>query len=115
VSGGIIFQALFYSAAIGLAIGSIAQCYRLSQISNQSCIRQGREVVMMVFAFNVITDFYVLILPIHRVLTLQLFFKHKLDLLLVFAGGLLYVLFPRSLKTTADRHGTGHAPPVSLP
>jgi hypothetical protein len=38
---------------------------------------------------NIVTDFYTLILPIPRVLKLQLNLKRKLGLLGVFAGGLL--------------------------
>lgn len=43
----------------------------------------------MTLVVNIVTDIYVLILPIPRVLNLQLNIKRKLGLLLVFAGGLL--------------------------
>ena len=91
---GIIFQALFYAAIIGVGIGALVECNGLSQLSNQFCINFGKPVVILIAAVNVITDFYVLALPIRRVLKLQLSFKRKLGLLVVFAGGLVYVILP---------------------
>lgn len=84
---GIVFQALFYSAMIGVSIAAIVQCNGLSQLSNRFCINYGRPVVLLIAAVNAATDLYVLALPIRRVLKLQLSFKRKLGLMAVFTAG----------------------------
>ncbi|KAL2047511.1 hypothetical protein ABVK25_011440 [Lepraria finkii] len=86
---GIVFQALFYSAMIGAAIGSIAECNGPSQFNNQYCKNYGKPVVVLHAAVNVATDIYILLLPIPRVLKLQLGRRHRLGLLLVFATGVV--------------------------
>ena len=86
---GIIFQALFYSAMIGLAIGSIVECSGPAQATQQFCINYGKPVVALNAVFNVVADIYVLLLPIPQVLKLQLSNKHRMGLLLVFSTGAL--------------------------
>ena len=99
---GIIFQALFYSAMTGVAIGSIVECNGPSQLTNQFCINYGKPVVVSNAAVNVATDFYVLLLPITRVVKLQLSSSHRLGLLMVFATGLVYVTYPVFLTDRAN-------------
>lgn len=84
---GIVFQALFYSAMIGVSIGAIVQCNGLSQLSNRFCINDSRPVVLLMAAVNAVTDLYVLALPLRRVLKLQVSFERKLGLLAVFTAG----------------------------
>lgn len=86
---GILFQALFYSAMIGVAIGSIVECSSSAEATNQFCVNYSRPVVVLNAVVNVITDIYVLLLPIPRVLKLQLSNKHRVGLLLVFTTGAL--------------------------
>ena len=99
---GIVFQALFYSAMIGVANGSIAECNGPSQITNQYCKNYGKPVVVLNAAVNVATDIYILLLPIPRVLKLQLGRRHRLGLLLVFATGVVYVVILSLLPDQAD-------------
>lgn len=46
----------------------------------------------MTSVVNVVCDFYVLLLPLYRITQLQLSFKRKLGLIVVFAWGLAYVI-----------------------
>ena len=87
--GGIIFQAIFYSTAVGLAIGSLCQCVGLAAITSRFCLLYAKEIQTMILTVNIVTDVYVLVLPIHRVLKLQVNNRRKLGLLVVFAGGIL--------------------------
>lgn len=89
VWAGIIFQGLFYSAAVGLGIGSVCKCDSIKEISDQFCERIKREIQVMILVVNIVTDIYVLILPIFRVSKLQLKFKRKVGLVVVFAGGMV--------------------------
>ena len=86
---GILFQALFYSAMIGVAIGSIVECSSSTEVTKQFCVNYSRSVVVLNAVVNVITDIYVLLLPIPRILKLQLSNKHRVGLLLVFTTGTL--------------------------
>lgn len=99
---GIVFQALFYSAMIGVAIGSIAECNGPSEFNNQYCKNYAKPVVVLHAAVNVATDIYILLLPIPRVLKLQLGRRHRLGLLLVFATGVVYVVIFSLLPDQAD-------------
>ena len=86
---GIIFQGLFYSAAVGLGIGSMCKCDDIREISDRFCERIKKEIQAMILVVNIVTYIYVLILPIYRVSKLQLKSKRKVGLLVVFAGGLV--------------------------
>ena len=86
---GIISQALFYSAAVGLAIGSLCRCVGVKGLSDTFCKRFATEIQVMILAVSIATDIYVLILPIYRVSKLRLKFKRKVGILVVFAGGIL--------------------------
>lgn len=86
---GIIFQGFSYSAAVGLGIGSMCKCDDISEISDQFCDRIKREIQVMILVVNIVTDIYVLILPLYRVSKLQLKSKRKVGLLLVFAEGVV--------------------------
>lgn len=88
---GIVFQALFYSAVLFVGVAELVKCYGLSQISNQFCLNVAKPVVTLTSVVNVICDFYVLILPLYRISKLNLSFRRKLGLVIVFAWGLGYV------------------------
>lgn len=91
VFGGIILQVLYYTAMIGVAIGSIKECNGPSQVSKQFCQNYSNPVVVLNATVNVTTDIFVLVLPLPFVLKLQLSPKRRLGLLLVFAAGVMYV------------------------
>ncbi|KAL6719194.1 hypothetical protein ACLMJK_003431 [Lecanora helva] len=72
IFAGIIFLSLYYVAMIGVAIGSIKECNGPSQVSKQFCQNYGAQVVVLNATVNVVTDIFVLLLPVSRVLKLQL-------------------------------------------
>lgn len=73
---------------IGVAVGSIVKCNGTAKITNQFCVNYGKPIVILNASINFATDVYVLVLPIRRVLDLQLRMKLKLGLLLLFACGI---------------------------
>lgn len=75
---GIAFQALYCTAIISLTIGSIILCNGPEQITNKFCQAYSKPVVVLSAVVNVITDIYVLVLPIPRVLQLQVRGKERL-------------------------------------
>ena len=93
ITGGIAFISLYYTSIIAVALSATAKCNGLAQLHNRFCINYGKPVVLLNATVNVLTDVYVLLLPIPCVLGLQLSFKRKLAILAVFAGGIVYV-FP---------------------
>jgi sterol-4alpha-carboxylate 3-dehydrogenase (decarboxylating) len=85
---GIVFIAVFYSAYAFLSIGSMALCIGLAQLDNSYCVFMEGIMVAITSFVNVFTDFYILILPIPRILRLRLQARRKIGLLFVFASGL---------------------------
>ena len=84
---GIVIETLYYTAFTAVAISSLVKCNALAQMKDQFCINYGKPVVVMNATVNVVTDFYILLLPIPCVLSLQMSSKRKVGILLVFAGG----------------------------
>jgi hypothetical protein len=115
---GIIFQTLFYSAVLFVGVAQLVKCYRLSQGSSQFCHNVAKPLVTLISGFNVICDFYVLILPIYRVSKLHLSFRQKLGLTIVFSWGIAYVSPSSaysSVRSEANGWGsTGHVQQVWL-
>ncbi|KAM0803752.1 hypothetical protein BDR22DRAFT_696860 [Usnea florida] len=89
IHAGLLFTTLWYTAIMGVAIASIVKCNGLAQLSNQFCLNYEKPVVVMNAVINVVTDFYILILPVPCVMKLQTNKKRKIGLLLVFASGLV--------------------------
>lgn len=85
---GMVFQALFYTAMVCLAIANMEKCNSPQKLSSQYCKVYSRQVSVMMPVLNVVTDIYVLALPIHRVLALKLSAKHRLGVLLIFLCGI---------------------------
>lgn len=81
-----------------LAIATMEKCTSPQSLSTQYCKVYSKQVSVMMQVVNVVTDIYVLVLPIHRVLALHLSGKHKLGLLLIFLCGIGWVQSPFSLK-----------------
>jgi sterol-4alpha-carboxylate 3-dehydrogenase (decarboxylating) len=86
---GITFMVLYYTAIIGVAIGSIVKCNGLAQLSSRFCKNYAKPVTAMNAAVNVLTDFHVLAVPILCIIKLQLSLKHRLGLLLVLGSGIM--------------------------
>lgn len=81
-------MSLFYTAMIGVAIGSLIKCNGLNALTVPFCRHYSGPIVMLNAVFNVITDFYVLLLPFPLVLKLHLNLSRKIGVLAVFSGGL---------------------------
>ena len=114
VWGGLVVQGLFYSAAVGLGIVSLVQCTGPEVRTNHFCKRYGNEIQILILVFNIVSDIYIIILPIRRISNLQLSFRRKVGLFTVFAGGILSVLLARywrllltsTEKDMRDRHSS---------
>ena len=78
----------FYTAMIGIAIGSLMECDGLKALTVQFCKNYGGPVVMLNSAFNVVSDFFILILPYPLLMKLHLTLGRKIGLLAVFSAGL---------------------------
>ena len=89
VWGGLILQTLFYLTAATLGIVAMCRCSSIETLSNMFCVRYESDIQLTILTFNLVTDIYIIILPIHRVWNLQLNFRRKIGLLTVFVGGIL--------------------------
>ena len=85
---GVIFQTLFYSAVFFVAIVTVTRCDSAAALTIQLCQNQYILVITQ-GVVNVITDFYVLALPITRVAQLQMPFWRKVGLCAIFLTGLV--------------------------
>lgn len=86
---GIVIQVLFYGIITCVQIGSIVKCSSLATSSLQFCKNVAKPLQALQQAFNVVTDFYILILPIPCVLDLQLGRRRKIGIILIFGSGLV--------------------------
>lgn len=86
---GIILQVIGYSAFTGCAIG-LEVIYTDAAITatNAFCVN-NYKVTYIQSLFSVVTDFYVLLLPVGVVLKLQLSPSRKISVIMVFMTGLL--------------------------
>ncbi|KUI69912.1 hypothetical protein VM1G_05212 [Cytospora mali] len=84
----VVILALFYSAMIGLGIGSIITCTGVQAETTAFCQTYSGPIVLVNGSFNAVTDFLILALPFPLLSKLQLRFKHKVGLGAVFAAGL---------------------------
>ncbi|KAI9367180.1 NAD(P)-binding protein [Aspergillus egyptiacus] len=85
---GIVADAVLYAFCVSIAIGSLVKCAELENISDPYCRFNSGPMVIIVSVINVVTDFYVLFLPIPRLINLQVNRRRKIGLLLTFASGL---------------------------
>ncbi|KAK7987215.1 hypothetical protein PG988_002203 [Apiospora saccharicola] len=85
---GVAILSLFYTAMACIAVGSIVICNGLNADSITFCHNYSGPIVLLNSAFNTVTDFWILILPIPLITKLQLPLKRKLGVLAVFAAGL---------------------------
>ena len=86
---GIVITITYYTAFMGIAIGSIVKCSGAAQIYNPLCKSYRKPVIVMNVVVNVVTDVYVLLLPVPCVLKLQLSLNRRIGLLLVFGSGIV--------------------------
>ncbi len=86
---GITFTALYYTAIFGAAIASIVKCVGFGRNSEGFCKYYTKPVVVMSTVVNVVTDFYILALPLPCVMKLNLSLKRKIGVLMVFGCGVV--------------------------
>ncbi|RAH78826.1 hypothetical protein BO86DRAFT_319937, partial [Aspergillus japonicus CBS 114.51] len=77
-----------YTFCVAVAIGSLVQCAELSQLEAPYCRFTSGTMITIQSVINVVTDFYVLLLPIPRLLKLQVSRRRRIGLLVTFMSGL---------------------------
>lgn len=95
---GMLIMALFYTAMLAVSIPSLVRCVGLKAATTQFCKNAGGLVQALNSAFNVVTDFWILILPMPLIIKLQLPKARKIGLIVVFAVGLAYVILLFEMK-----------------
>lgn len=86
---GLVIMALFYTAMVVVGIVGTVKCVGIGASTNQFCKDDGGSLQLVQSAFNVVTDFWILILPMPLVLKLQLPRARKVGLVVVFGAGLM--------------------------
>lgn len=81
-------MALFYTPMVFAGVAAVVECVGIAAGSLQFCDDIDGPVQLVQSAFNVITDFWILILPMPLLLKLQLPRPRKIGLVAVFAAGL---------------------------
>ena len=84
---GLTVMALFYTAMVCTGIVAVIKCVGITAGSVQFCDDIGGSIQVVQSAFNVTTDFWILILPMPFVVKLQLPRARKIGLFAVFAAG----------------------------
>lgn len=82
---GIAIMALFYTAMIAVAIVSVVECVGMATMTLQFCGIVSGPVQILNSTFNVVTDFWILVLPMPMISKLQMPKSRKLGLTVVFA------------------------------
>lgn len=86
---GLMAMALFHTAMIGVGIGTVIKCVGLSANTSTFCNDASGSIQLSQSAFNIVTDFWMLLLPMPLVKKLQLRQARKIGLYFVFGAGLL--------------------------
>ncbi|MCJ1432718.1 hypothetical protein MMC27_002075 [Xylographa pallens] len=88
---GIAFQLIFYTAMLAVESSLTVHCVSINALTIALC-NDNNIIVVTQGAVNVVTDFYMLALPIPQVLHLNLKLRRKLGLLAIFMAGLIACL-----------------------
>ncbi|KAI3316505.1 hypothetical protein HD806DRAFT_517368 [Xylariaceae sp. AK1471] len=86
----IIILILFYTSVTGIAIGYLVKCTNAESLLSESLFicTSYQPWILSNASFNVVTDFWILLLPFPLVSKLQLCLRQKLGFAAVFAAGL---------------------------
>lgn len=87
-AGGLILI-LFYMALIGTGIAAMTTCVGVASMSIEVCDKITNDIQLLNSAFNVVTDCWILLLPMPFISKLQMPLKRKLGVAAVFACGLV--------------------------
>lgn len=82
---------LFYTAMIGTGIAAMTKCAGLAAASIDVCDKISNDIQLLNSAFNVVTDCWILLLPMPFISRLQMPLKRKMGVAAVFAVGLACV------------------------
>ena len=85
---GIVFQALFYLAVTAIYSATEVKCTSYLDLSASFCSHQWPLAITQ-GVVNVVTDLYVLILPLAMVARLQLSPQRRIGIVAIFLTGLL--------------------------
>lgn len=85
---GAVVLTLFYIAMIGTGIAVMSTCAGLASASIDICDKISNDIQLLNSAFNVVTDCWILILPMPFIMKLQMPLNRKVGLAGVFAIGL---------------------------
>ena len=81
-------QFLVYTAFTSCNIALEVVCTSTTVTTNNFCTNDYK-IIYFASIFSVVTDFYVLLLPIHKVSSLQLSPRRKVGVLFIFVTGIL--------------------------
>ena len=85
---GILIMALFCAASVGIGIGSVVKCVGIAAKTLHYCHNVTGPIQLFNSAFNVVTDIWILILPMPLIWNLQLPHRRKIGFAAVFSAGL---------------------------
>ncbi|KAI9836483.1 MAG: hypothetical protein M1837_003389 [Sclerophora amabilis] len=102
-------QAVFYTVLFGLSIGQQLRCIGRDSITVKYCIDSSKWVLAQGI-FNVISDFFVLLLPLGKIWQLKLSLRRKLGVSSIFMAGSVACLI--SLVRLILYAQKGHKPDV---
>ncbi|KAF7502951.1 hypothetical protein GJ744_004797 [Endocarpon pusillum] len=88
---GIAFIAMYYTAIGGAAIASMVKCVGFGRSSTGFCSYYEKPVVVMSTVMHVVTDCYILALPLPCVMKLKLSLRRRIGVLVVFGCGIVVV------------------------
>jgi hypothetical protein len=108
---GIVVTGLFYWATLVVfatmctpsGTGPQSQMSYLQALASAKCERT-RPLTVLTGAFNVVSDLYLILLPLPAVWSLNLPLPKKLGVLTIFLTGLMSVLFSLQLQTLTSAH-----------
>lgn len=86
---GLVVMIFFHTAMIGVGIGTVIKCVGLSANTSKFCNDASGSIQLCQSAFNIVSDFWILLLPMPLLQKLQLPRSRKIGLYFVFGAGLL--------------------------
>lgn len=86
---GLVLMALFHTVIIGIGIGTVIKCVGISGSTITFCKDASGSVQLAQSAFNLVTDIWILVLPMPLLKKLQLPRSRKIGLFFVFGAGVV--------------------------
>ena len=86
---GFLLTTAFYITALGFGIRAIIECVGPLWFTKKLCEIVQLPLYTALFSFNIAMEIYLMILPVSRILKLQLSLRRKIGLCIVFASGFL--------------------------